>query len=266
MEDADQFEFIELLNKSNGPISLAGVTFTDGVVFDFDDAAINTLAAGQRLVLVSDSTAFAARYGDGVTIAGEYVGGLSNGGEALAATGLDGETIFDFEYDDNNGWPGRADGGGSSLELIATDGVLADDGAWRSSGEFNGSPGSTGSGPGRDVVINEVLSRTSAPAVDEIELHNTTGADVDVSGWLLSDSSSDYGKFAIPAGTVIAAGGYLVLDENDFNPTAGESPTDFAFNGAHGDDAWLIETANDGRMLRFADHVDFGAIDRKSVV
>ena len=209
---------------------------------------------------MSDNTAFAARYGDAVTIAGEYTGGLSNGGETLAATGLDGQTIFDFDYDDNNGWPGRADGDGSSLELIAADGVLADDGAWRSSAEFGGSPGSAGSGPVRDVVINEVLSNSPDLAVDEIELHNTTGSDIDVSGWLLSDSSSDYGKFVIPARAVIVAGGYLVLDENHFNRTAGEATTDFAFNGTHGDDAWLIETAEDGRMLRFADHVDFGAM------
>ena len=51
IEDADQFEFIELLNKGGAPISLAGVTFTDGVEFDFDDAAVNTLDVGQRLVL-----------------------------------------------------------------------------------------------------------------------------------------------------------------------------------------------------------------------
>ena len=43
-------------------------------------------------------------------------------------------------------------------------------------------------GPVVDVVINEVLTNTDVPLTDAIELYNTTGASVDVSGWLLSDS------------------------------------------------------------------------------
>jgi len=158
-DDADRFEFIELLNKGDIPISLAGVTFADGVEFEFNDAVIKTLDAGERLVLVSDSAAFEDRYGDSVTVAGEYVGRLSNGGERLILTGLNGRAIFDFEYDDNNGWPERADGDGSSLELVAADGALGDSSAWRSSFEVGGSPGTVS-----DVRPAGVVSVSSAAA------------------------------------------------------------------------------------------------------
>ncbi len=46
-------------------ISLAGVEFTNGITFSFDDG--DTLAPGARAVLVSDPTAFTAAYAGGAT-------------------------------------------------------------------------------------------------------------------------------------------------------------------------------------------------------
>ena len=60
-----------------------------------------------------------------------------------------------------------------------------------------GSPGSAGTGPVVDVVVNEVLSHTDLPFVDAIELYNTTAAPVDISGWYLSDSNGNYQKYQI---------------------------------------------------------------------
>ena len=113
------------------------------------------------------------------------------------------------------------------------------------------------------MVINEVLAHTDLPQKDSIELFNTTGAAIDLSGWYLSDNEDDFLKFRIPDGTILAAGGYIVFDEDDFNASLGVDPKDFALDAARGDDIFLIEAtlgATDiSGLLRFVDKVDFGA-------
>ena len=77
------------------------------------------LAAGESVVLARDPQAFAIRYGAAIEIVGPFDGGkLANGGERIALVDWQDTTIFDFEYDDGGAWPGRADGNGSSLELV----------------------------------------------------------------------------------------------------------------------------------------------------
>ncbi len=281
--DNDDFEYIELINVGGQMIELGGVEFvevdlagdTQGVRFTFDT---QTLDPGERIVAVRDVAAFQSRYGNQIRIAagddgaggidGQYGGGLSNGGEQLTLHAASGSTIAGFTYGDSGPWPGRADGGGSSLELLDTGGDPDDPANWRSSSEFGGSPGSAGLGPVESIVINEVLTHTDPPttASDSIELHNPTAADISLGGWFLSDSgntadgSDGYRKFQIPLGTVIPSGGYLVFDEDDFNP-APETPgvNDFALSGAHGDDVWLLRSDAQGKLTYFVDHVEFGA-------
>ena len=57
-------------------------------------------------------------------------------------------------------------------------------------------------------MINEVESDGLA---DFIELMNTGGAPVDVSGYVLKDNN-DGNTMAIPGGTIIPAGGFLAVD------------------------------------------------------
>ena len=67
--------------------------------------------------------------------------------------------------------------------------------------------------PGRaQVVINEIMYRpgTAFPentALEFIELHNPTGAQVDIGGWALTSGTA----FTFPANTMIAAGGFAVV-------------------------------------------------------
>ena len=46
---------------------------------------------------------------------------------------------------------------------------------------------------------------------DWIELHNNGAAEVDLTGWSLSDDSGDPSQWIFPTGSMISAGGYLVL-------------------------------------------------------
>ena len=212
--DADSFQFIEVENTSGVALNLSGVQITDGVVLGAAD--VFALPAGGRAVFVSNLDAFAARYGPTAAVAGVFTGNLSNDGEHVTLLASDGSVLSDFTYNDAGAWPGRADGNGSSLEVIDTSGDYNSPDNWRASCEYNGSPGSAGAGADGRIVINEVLSHTDLPQTDTIELHNTTGGAINIGGWILSDNNDVYASFSIPSTNVIA-GGYVTFDESDFN-------------------------------------------------
>lgn len=79
--------------------------------------------------------------------------------------------------------------------------------------------GATGSATA--VVVNEVYPHGADPLTDPdwVELKNTGTAAVDVSGYRVRDSKT---TFALPSGTVIPAGGYVVLYCDDV-PDGGAS-------------------------------------------
>ncbi|MBN1673831.1 MAG: lamin tail domain-containing protein [Kiritimatiellae bacterium] len=74
------------------------------------------------------------------------------------------------------------------------------------------------------IVINEIMYDPPEPGVEYVELKNISGQNVDIGGWDLEGA----GSYVFPAGTVVQAGGYLVLV--DTNATV--SPA--AFRAAHG--------------------------------
>ena len=260
-EDNDDFEFIELFNSSTtGAINLNGVQLADGVTFDFGDIQ---LQPGERAVVVEDIDAFMERYGTSATVLGQWSGGLSNSGEEITLLDGDLNEILSINYGDGDPWPGLADGDGFSLVLNDPVGTPVEElgkyYSWRASGEFGGTPGTASASP-IGVVINEVLANTDGLQSDSIELFNPTGQDIDVSGWFLSDSVSLPFKFQIPVGTTIAAGGYLVYDESDFNPNPSNPGVfDFALSSG-GDDVVLSRPAvSAGATVVVEDSVSFGA-------
>ena len=142
---SEEHEFIELRNLSTtDTIDLVGVRLVDGVEFDFGSGTIRRLEPGGRLVVVSNPTAFAARYGTSVPVAGQYVGRLDNGGERLRLLDGSGEEVLDFEYRD---WHPAADGGGFAMEVVdeqATPDTWSDKAQWRAGTTQGGTPGTGG--------------------------------------------------------------------------------------------------------------------------
>ena len=138
-------EFIELLNVSLEPIELGGARFSEGIDFTFPS---NTrLLPGERLLVVEDLAAFDPF--EQAAIAGVFENdtALSNGGERIALVDFEGQTIFDFSYDDELPWSEWPDGEGPSLTLRSPDAGtdLSDPSQWRPSGMPGGSPGGSDS-------------------------------------------------------------------------------------------------------------------------
>jgi hypothetical protein len=117
--DPDDFEFIELQNIGNQALDLSDLSFTDGISFKFADSFLTSLAPDASVILVRSLEAFRQRYGDGfeALVAGQYGGGLSNGGEQIVVQ-TSASVVKSFSYDDSEPWPVCADGEGISLILL----------------------------------------------------------------------------------------------------------------------------------------------------
>ena len=148
----DSTEFIELVNTSASPVSIAGVRFDgsdQGIEFTLDSGEAD-LGPGERIVIVLNQAAFAAAYDTaGVRIAaGQYddnAVALANGGETLTLRDAGGGLIQQFTYDDD--WLKETDGDGFSLIAIDTSGDYDDPANWRSSALVGGSPGEADATP-----------------------------------------------------------------------------------------------------------------------
>lgn len=139
--DNNSFEFVELLNVGTAPLDLDGVRFVDGITFDFSEGEVLTLMPGETVLVVQNREAFELRNGMGSSIAGEYDGRLSGGGEAIELVDREANPIVAFEYDDSSPWPEAADGDGPSLEIIDPLGDYTQASNWRASVANHGSPG-----------------------------------------------------------------------------------------------------------------------------
>lgn len=155
-------EFLELLNVGTNPLDLSGAHFTEGIEFTFP--AGTTLAAGARILVVKDLTAFQALYGTGKPVAGIFANetGLSNTGERLQLLSAGGDTLLDFTYGTTFPWPVSANGQGSTLVLVnpqAPDDPLS----WRPSVSQEGTPGTSDSiarAPGEGLLAYAIGSTT----------------------------------------------------------------------------------------------------------
>ncbi|MBL9170064.1 MAG: lamin tail domain-containing protein [Verrucomicrobiales bacterium] len=251
----EEFEFLELRNTGANSLNLGGLSFTAGITFTFTNGT--TLAPKASYLLVRNLSAFKTRYPAAVPN-GVYTGSLANSGETLTLShGLLGE-VLSFAYSDELPWPLTADGQGFSLVLRrpGSSDDLDDASSWQASSASGGSPGAVeppNTVPA--VVINEVLTRSSSPDGDFIELHNPTAATVLVGGWFLTDSIAEPRKYRIEPGTMIAPGGYLVLDEGQFAPPGAVNP--LRLNAA-GDAIYLFSANSTSNLTGYTHGFDFG--------
>ncbi|UCG60155.1 MAG: lamin tail domain-containing protein [Phycisphaerales bacterium] len=254
-------EFIELKNIGAETIKLNLVKFTNGIEFTFGSTE---LSPDKYVLVVKDVAAFAAKYGLGYNIAGQYTGSLNNNGERVELLDAAGRTIHNFRYRD--GWYDITDGLGFSLtvrEPASTDPKLWDDkSTWRPSASVDGSPGTDDAGlipELGDVVINEILSHSHAEASDWIELHNTTDYTINIGGWFLSDDADNLMKYEIAEGTTVTAGGYVVFAEElhfgNWSDPGAHVPFALSENG----ETLYLHSGRDGELTGYSEQEKFGA-------
>ncbi len=115
--------------------------------------------------------------------------------------------------------------------------------------------------PAAGVKINEVFYDAAAgqgaePYAEWIELYNSGDSDADLSGWTIADdpdpNGTSEGRFTIPAGTVLPAGGFLVLAYNADTFAAYWDTTGITVI-AYGDSATYLSLANSGDDIHLFD-------------
>lgn len=253
--DASLYEYIELMNRGTNTLNLAGFRFTQGIDFSFPSM---NLAAGQRVVVVRDQTAFKSRYGSSALIAGSFTNQLSNAGERLVLVGPLGETILDFTY--NNSWYRTTDGLGFSLVVANEQAPLVEWGNklnWRPSSTLQGSPGLADANPAAIplVLVNELLAHAADAQCDAVELYNPGADPADISGWFLSDELDTPRKLRIPQGTIVPPGGCVVFDESSFTNLGAAS---FKFS-SDGDSVYLFSGDAKTNLTGYAHGFTFDA-------
>jgi hypothetical protein len=254
--------FVEVANAGTEPVNLNLMHFATGIDFVFPDLE---LLPGQRCVVVADLDAFRVFYGPSAVIAGVFAGRLDNKGERLVLADATGKTVDALRYEDD--WHPHTDGGGYSLcrdDLL--DNVLAAADPrqiWRPSRAPGGSPGANDpdvSLPIGTIVINEVMAHPLPGEEDWIEIYNPTLQDIDLSGWFLSDSAEDLGKFRIAEGTICPAGGYLVFHETlDFGPATGDPAAHRPFALSRCGEGVYLTAAEGDILLGYRDQAEFAA-------
>ena len=242
------FQYIEIQNTGTQTLPLAGLQIAGGISFTFpeyqggvDTNPLLTLAPGAYMVAVADPTAFAIRYGaeleskfgpnwQNLIVAGEFnnhhLNDSSDVVELIAPTGA---VIQNFTYQ-SSWYPPTHRGGYALMAQSATQALslFGSSAGWEASGTYDGTPGFADPVVNplpSAVVINEVLSNPTGAPGDMIELYNTTSQAINIGDWFVANNnnSSNLMEYQIPAGTVIAAGGYYVLTEDyNFGPGASD--------------------------------------------
>ena len=179
--DEPLVDFIELYNHGNEPVDLSGAFLSDRADTNkFQIPAGTILAPRGHRVFDSTELGFA----------------LSTAGEAIYFTNPDDTRVIDaiiFDAQANAVSMGRSPDGAPAFRELAQ----------RTPGAPN-SPALL-----RDIVINEIMFHPPS-GLDEdtyVELHNRGTEAVDLTDWRFVDGI----QFVFPSGTVIPAGGYLVV-------------------------------------------------------
>ena len=111
------------------------------------------------------------------------------------------------------------------------------------------------------VVVNEIMyNQASGSTVPEwVELYNTTGSSIDLSGYKLTDNnvgatSLTEGVYTLPSGTVIPAGGYLTIG-NSYSTAQIKWSGNLALSNS-GDNVALFYDSNGNNLATSGEVID----------
>lgn len=211
------------------------------------------IAPTNFLVVAKNAAFFAAAYGSGIPIAGEFQGSLDNGGERLklvkpGATPEEDELIDVVRYDDDPPWPIVADGTGPSLQLIDPTKDNSRAGNWTAStGTIKFTPGGTNNVRATlaafpTLWINEVLPNNTNSITDGagdrdpwIEIFNSGTSAINLSSYYLTDDYAALTKWQFPNLTLNPGQFLIVWADGEPNESAPGAPhTNFRLSPSSG--------------------------------
>lgn len=209
-------EYVELYNRGQGSVDLSGWRFTSGISYRIPTNTV--LSAGGYLVVARNAARLLTNY-PGLTTnntVGNFDGTLANSGEHLVLSKPD-EVVSTNRFDEvvtntiwilvsevaygtGGRWPGLADGGGSSLELVDANSDTLQPANWSASNETTKAPWTTidftgvmDNGNGDFTPdLQMALQGAGECLVDDVEVRTAGGANrvfnpgfsSGVSGWV----------------------------------------------------------------------------------
>ncbi len=226
--DADE-EWVELYNNSSRTVDLSNWTIVDnnGTGYTYTFPAGATMRPNSHLTVAMTQAGFNALYGFDADLYGSLPF-LNNGGDTLLLLDADSNEV------DAVAWEGGAsqgipDGWGSTSNPWASTGstiVRIDDTVDTDTYEdwsyaTDGGNPQTQVSPG-NILFSEIFYDTLGnESVEEwFELYNGSTYAVDISGWTITDNNGTGSSFTIPDGTVIEAGTYLTIADDQTGFTA----------------------------------------------
>lgn len=238
---ADGADWFELYNSTNLPVELSGLTLTDDPTTigfaQFRIPPLSFIGANEFVKWIADDNAGEGRNHVNFSLndAGEFLGLYAN----PVATNFVLIDAIAFE----------------AQSLAVSEGRLLD-----GQPTFNRFPGTASPGASNhralpNVRINEVLphSSTADGTVEAaVELHNPSAASVNIGGWFLSDEAANFKKHRFTDGTIVPAGGFLVITESQLVASG------LAIDSDHAGQLWLSEADSAGILTGLRDGVKFG--------
>jgi len=204
-------EWIELHNPGSTDIDMGGWAFTNGVDFTFP--AGTQIAAGGFLVIAQDRVKTLSNHPslDPAIVLGDYDGSLSNGGERVQLSRLEGGFLVpedSISYTESDRWHRFADGRGSSLERVDPNGDSLAASNWADSDESAKAPWTTveftgtlahGNSAAPANQVQMFLMGAGEALVDQVEVIPQGGSNIvsngdfesNTSGWTFQGNQRD---------------------------------------------------------------------------
>lgn len=244
-------DWIEIANVSGSDVDLAGYGLAKdekaGNVFEFPS---HRLAAGECVIVFADS---ALKNEAGGAYHAPFK--LSSQGGSLMLFSPSGTAIDTVNFPSlaSDVAYARLDATTWRVEQQATPGLPNTVESYQALHEVK-----TGAG----VEITEIVSSSSQYGADEngvchdyIELHNATGAAIDLSGWFVSDTVGQPIKWRLPDGFVLQPDEYRIIHASGMDRASAEHPHASFSLSSEGETAVLADSA--GRVV---DCVEFGLL------
>jgi len=212
----DAGDWFEIKNTADYPIDLTNFKMQDRNWYHAYPVPVGTiLQPGDRVVVVEDDEKFSALFPGVENKIGSSGFKLDNSGDQIQVFDRSGTTILQSTYNNKAPWPCTPAGFGRTLERHPGNNDPNQPDSWFD-GCMQGSPGVTYAPCGDEVIVDEINyhSSATADAGDWIEIKNLFSTTADLSGWTIRDDDDEH-IFTIPDGTLLLAGEYLVVCEDE---------------------------------------------------